>query len=586
MPLDTQELRSIIQTSRPLKYAFIVNPDSSDISKQLCDIFQFSFTMWGGRLNTIIPLIKGEIGQVWWEILKICDPDKVIVCTPISEELIHKIYKDICPAEISFASERDPILAPRQCPVGTFEISRYQENNPSYGKKKKYYCIKSNQDASQIDQKFIEVNFGCYRDHVIINESFNSVTSKEILILNELDVQSFISNIFPQYDEKPVFPIDICETYTSKPYQPEYDHFSSSLQIIIGNSPLDLIYFWNRHMYTQGHNGRDTVWLPLELLQDEDSSGKIGKWINASYYGGNNGAGSAYVVSFSVDNLEESAQKLKRSFPSFGIRTKKITYESIPSLKVYPRESTNEISDFLISSKRIVIENGSSLLPIRKPPFHYLDRSRFTNSFFAVDLKIEHKPKQFVNKTEIIQVPQRYGHSFKFFGYPPITSRINSLGHPTRIVETDNNFIELSIPNIINILNEYRFDIPRASKIVPVHKLESKFYLRDSEEGKELKRLIELFGDLNSLGQFLEDHFLAKFSYELSNIKNLNDEIRHKHTKLKYAVAVLAKIISPNNTLSDNQVDECVDVLDEKLNVFFNKPNNEYSLRQKIRRGC
>jgi hypothetical protein len=39
MPVETQELRSIILTSQPIKYAFIVDPDSSDISKQLCDIF-------------------------------------------------------------------------------------------------------------------------------------------------------------------------------------------------------------------------------------------------------------------------------------------------------------------------------------------------------------------------------------------------------------------------------------------------------------------------------------------------------------------------------------------------------------------
>ncbi len=102
MSLETQELRSIIHTSRPLRYAFIVDPESSEISKQLTDIFHFSFNMWGGRLNAIIPLLKGDIKPAWWQIFKICDPDKVIACTPLSEELIYKIYKDICPSEIRF----------------------------------------------------------------------------------------------------------------------------------------------------------------------------------------------------------------------------------------------------------------------------------------------------------------------------------------------------------------------------------------------------------------------------------------------------------------------------------------------------
>lgn len=581
MTLETQEYRSILHTSRPLRYAFIVDLEASEISKQLTDIFQFSTRMWGGRLNTIIPLLKGEISQAWWQIFKICDPDKVIACTPISQELIHKIYKDICPGEIIFISERDSILAPRQCPVSAFEIPKYQEKIPSYGKRKKYYCIKSDEDPSGEEQKFVEVNFGCYRNNVFLTESFKNVTSKEILLTDKLDVQSFINEISLQYDEKPIFPLDICAMYASKPYNTEHDVFSSNLQIIVGNSPLDLIYFWNRHMYTQGHNGRDTIWIPPELLQNEDSSKKIGKWINANYYGGNNGAAAAYVVSFSEDNLERYTQQLKQSFPSFGIRTRKMSIDSIPPLNMYPvdtvTETANGIKDHLTSINRTIIENGSFLLSPQKPPFYY---SGGFNGFFAIDLRIEHKPKQFANKTEVIQVPQRFGLSFTFFGYPPITSRINNLGHPTRVVAINDNLIKLSIPNVVNFLNEYKFDLPKDSKTVSRSLSETKFHLRDSEEGKELKRLIDLFGDLGSLGNFLEDRFLVKFAYELSNIKNMNDEVRHKLKKLNHAVTILAKIISPDAALSQNQIEECIDLLDEKLNVFFNKPNNEYSLDQ------
>jgi hypothetical protein len=109
MPLESQELRSIIQTSRSLRYAFIVDPELPDIFKQINDIFQFSLNMWGGCLNAIIPIIKGEISQVWWELFKICDPDKVISCAPLNQETIYKIYKEICPTEINFTSDHNPI---------------------------------------------------------------------------------------------------------------------------------------------------------------------------------------------------------------------------------------------------------------------------------------------------------------------------------------------------------------------------------------------------------------------------------------------------------------------------------------------
>lgn len=575
-----QDLRSIILTSRPLRYAFIVDPESSDISKQLKDIFQFSFRMWGGRLNTIIPLINNRINQEWWTLFKTCDPDKVITCTTLNEELIQKIHNEICPSEITYTSDRNPILAPRHCPISVLEIPRYQEQTPSYGKQERYYCIKSTEKSPQEEQQFIEVNFGYYEDINIVNESFKHVSSKNVLFSHELNIEDFINKISSNYEEKPVFPIDICETYTSKTYRPEPDHFSSSLQIIIGDSPLELIYFWNRHMYSQGDNGKDTVWFPSKFFQNKDSYEKIGKWINSNYYGRNSGNNSAYVISFSEDNLEQYSNKLKKHFPSLAIRTKKMSYDTIPNLQTYPKENTNEISESLTYSSRIVVENSSSTVPVHKPPFHCSEKKRFTTSYFAVDLYIEHNPKQFINKTHYIKIPQRHGLSFTFFGYEPIASRINGMGYPTKIVGAKENYINFSIPNIQNIFEQYRFEIPKVSNIVSVHDLKSKFHLMESEEGKELKRLIELFGDLNNLGHFLEDHFLIKFSYELSNIKNLNNEIKHKETKLRYAVNTLFKAISPKLVLSENQVEKCIEILDEKLNVFFNKPNKEYSLGQ------
>ena len=279
MTLETFELRSILQTSRSLRYAFIVDPASHEIFNQLSDILEFSLKMWGGRLNAIIPLIEGEISQDWWQILKICDPDKIIACTALNSKIIKKIYRDICPAEITCPNDRDSILAPRQCPVSIFEIPRYQEKNLFNGKSNKYYCIKHNGDKRNEKHKFIEVNFGCYTPVLKVTESFKNINSKEILLSDEFDIKSFITEISCHHDENFVFPIDICGIYAPKHYNTA--HVSSALQIIIGNSPLDLIYFWNRHIYTNGQNGRDTIWIPPELLDDEETTDAIGKWISS-----------------------------------------------------------------------------------------------------------------------------------------------------------------------------------------------------------------------------------------------------------------------------------------------------------------
>lgn len=582
---ENHELRWIQQTSRPIRYAFIVDPKSIDVSKQLSDIFQFSLRMWGGRLNAIIPLIEGTISQKWWEIFKICDPDKVVICTPLSEDIIKKIYTNINPAEIIILNDRYPILAPRQCPVGALEIPKFQERNSSYGKRKKYYCIKSNRKDGSEKHRFIEVNFGCYDDIVLVSDSFKNINSKEILLASESDPLKLIDEISSLYDEKAIFPMDICEVYSSKPYKAEYDSFSSSLQIIVGNSPLDLIYFWNRYLYTEGHNGRDTVWIPPEILADEESADKIGKWISSSYYGGGNGSNLAHIVSFSADNLDIYAKKLQKNFHSIDIKTKKMFAECPPSILSIPdygaTENLNGLSDHLTSMYRGIFENGSFSISPRKPPFYCSDSSRFANSYFAVDFKIEHTFKRFENITETLQIPQRFGNSFSIFGYAPKQfSRINRLGYPTRIVDTQSNGLELSIPSVQKILAHYSYDIPKTVETNVWYNKKSKFHLQESEDGIELKKLIDLYGNLDELGQFLEDPFLTKLSFTLSNIMNLEGDNQAKFQKIKLTINELFDIALPGTKINDDTISTCAHILDERMNIFFNKPNQERSIKK------
>ena len=116
-----------------------------------------------------------------------------------------------------------------------------------------------------------------------------------------------------------------------------------------------------------------------------------------NYYGSNNGSSSAYVTSYSIDKLDKHTNVLKKYFHTFSLKTNKMPFGSIPPVSIISDYEAfgkpNEIKDHLTSLHRAIIENGIVSLSPPKPPFCCSGEAKFSPSFFAVDLKIEHKPK-------------------------------------------------------------------------------------------------------------------------------------------------------------------------------------------------
>jgi hypothetical protein len=584
MKTEHHELRWIHQTARPLRYVFIVDPESADISKYLDDIFALSLKMWGGRRNVIIPLIKGKITSAWWKIFKICDPDRVIALSSLSEDLHEQIYRDICPIEI--ISENRLSL---KCPVSAIGIPKFQNHIFSGGRSKRYYLISQNKTLSETHTDFVKLNFGHYDETIFILDPFKSTNHSKFNLNINTSLVSFIQEISSVRNEMPVFPIDICGMYSSNPFKAEHNHFSASLQIILGNSPLDLIYFWNRHLYTEGRNGRETVWIPPELLNSSNELSKaIGEWIQSSYYVAGSGSNTAYLVSFSIDNLDTAAKIIKKNLPLLCVKTQKMLAGAPPTISVYSNnDETNHIDglkEHLISLDKTFVESKTCLLSPPRPPFSFPDTASLGVGHYAIDFQIEHLSRSYMNRTEIMQIPQRFSNSSAFFCDSIPDSRINGSGYPTAIISTSCRNIELKIPSIERILENYKYPLPKTSNPAPWHSQKPKFHLSESKDGLELKRLISLFENIDEIGNFLTDHFLIKISYELSNIKSLPKEAQEKYKILRGCITEIKKILAPDAPIDEKEIINCMHILDERMNIFSNKTNNELSITEIISR--
>ena len=75
-PFNTRQSYSIVAKPRPVRIAFLVDPENTT-DELLNSIVQFNLVKWGGRYNPIVPCNGKEITDSFWDLLIFSDPDIV-----------------------------------------------------------------------------------------------------------------------------------------------------------------------------------------------------------------------------------------------------------------------------------------------------------------------------------------------------------------------------------------------------------------------------------------------------------------------------------------------------------------------------
>jgi hypothetical protein len=91
---------SVFVDKRPIRFAFLVNPQDEKLPEQLDAICEYTLDKWRGRFNLIVPTNGEAIDTKWWEFLKKIDPDYVISTTEISDALKDEINAEIHPIDV------------------------------------------------------------------------------------------------------------------------------------------------------------------------------------------------------------------------------------------------------------------------------------------------------------------------------------------------------------------------------------------------------------------------------------------------------------------------------------------------------
>lgn len=329
---------------RPLRIAFIIDVDSESVWDDLKSIVEYASRKWGGRFYQIIPSKKESVSKEWVDYLVSYDPDVVYTLTALSKTTIKRISLDVHP--YSFAKQihagninlsGDPIdVLPS--PQNILNLWGYNPHYKPHILELSYDTNISNRTLPSYLKKFLDFNFG----RIICGGTQTDLLLSEynyekLIITNHQQFKDTMRQIGGQYTH-PIDPIAL-SSLPGVHYQHIRKSDSFNVKLFVGDSPLDLIYFWNEKLLTPNwlSHRKTEIWIPEKLLTDDGLFDSISSWIGKIASFDNSRIHSISLVSSSVNKntLNKHSRKLTSKrilinglYASF--RADKITSPTIP----------------------------------------------------------------------------------------------------------------------------------------------------------------------------------------------------------------------------------------------------------------
>jgi hypothetical protein len=520
-----QEPYSIYIKKRPLRIAFLINPEKYVLS-QIQKVIDFNLHLWGGRYNPIIFTDGKTVKNDWWTFLNAFDPDIILSLLPLEMDLIQKIDNFLSPISLKMPEQEiqnyeDYYI---KCDYNGLSIKQSEYNlNELYHSKLVLLDTDGMEDI--VLKQFIYINFSSFRNTISIYEmdknrkNIIKISSRESL--NDALLKISVNNNF-------VFPIQFC----SIPHNLKGTKFEDTDQfftVVIGDSPKDIVYNWNSILSLTRYSNRslNSIWLPKEIASSKElEEGLYELFRNLSNRQSVSGVCRIKFISYSIDEseLKEIAEKLTKNSISKIIST----YEEI-RLPQYKENSdfvsiTSEMDSFQVTGDKVQIKLN--------PP--KVEKGLMSGESWVADIYMQFRPERYPNiqgKTLWWKLPQHNRLAYDLFNS---ASRICSNGFPSVLLARELQNLQI---NLINDSEIFRFLLTDEDK--PILKSDARGYLKHdnlafiqpSNTGRYMSGFINLFKDLFIAKQYLEISYWRHMFDILSNVNPKKDKNKRKEIK-------------------------------------------------------
>lgn len=525
--------------NRPLRIAFIVDITSTRIWDDLKLIVEYASRKWGGRFYQIIPSKKNIIYDKWIDYLAAYDPDIIYVLATLSKATIKRISLNVHPylftkqmraGNINLSDDPINVLPSPQNILG---LCGYNPYNKPHILELSYDISISNHKLPLHLKRFIDFNFGKVMNKGSQTDLLLSKYNYEKLIItNRQQFKDIMKQVGEQYTHS-IDPIAL-SSLPGIHYQHTRKNDSFNVKIFVGDSPLDLIYFWNEKLLTPDwlSHSKTEIWLPEKLLVDDNLFDSISSWIGkiANF---NNNCNNISLVSSSIkkNTLDSYAHRLSSKrilingiYASFN--ASKIISPTIPTysnhIAITESMKPNSVSG---DSFNIIIDEVDQL------------EGGMGGQVWMVDIFIrrEDKDERVMPKKEFwLQFPQKNLLANLCIKHNS-AKRLTRQHIPSLAVARKNQFngedylVNIEIPTVQNIAAHilcarpdttfYTYDVRKG--IVGKRQPFGNFCI--SKAGRSLQGFTDLFGNLMESAHFFSNPYWRRIFFTITGADPLGD---------------------------------------------------------------
>ncbi len=526
-PLDRQI--TVQHQVRPIRFAYIVeNNDKADVIFDA--IFKDSYRRWGGRRTLIVPATQGIVEEQYIKWLEWYDPDVLYNYAELNEATVEALNKVVFPTLFSrhhtCRKEDDQHWAMPEYKISTASslsmiplVGRSESGNLP--------CI---MDAYFIDEedRFFLDNFGEI-DCNNRGDLFTTITLKpkesnvKKQFQGELEFRTCGELLEHISQKRSVMCLSQLSGKDTSIYRTSYNHtFSNGLNLIIGNSFEDRLYFWNSRHLVDESNMLDfpAMRIPVDKLSDEPFIKGLVEFLKSWYYMFPGAQGQTHVVvrSYSLKKqvLEDFIARLKAYANWLHIYVDDKRPLPIPQKF---DERPYHFQGYPHSDR--VNESPFRIIPKEPKHFHYIQppHTYLKEGSYAVDIAIEryNNHSRTINKPHWWQLPKRQEILRLFLsGHTRVTHQGTLSVIYSRFKDSmlrrdysQEHVIQLTFPEdktffAIIFRNEKSYDKN------DLRTEESYPYYSDtatSSKGRGLQAIVHTFGELSPAYEFIDNRF-------------------------------------------------------------------------------
>lgn len=523
----------VYTTYRPHRIAFLIDVKNRQAMDHIDKVIAYALRKWGGRFFQIIPVENKRVSKAWIEYLSAYDPDVIKTLTELNKATIKTIAEkchpyvfdrddparpihlhddpvDVLPSQQNTAMLTNPFSTPR---ILTMELGNHQSRTP--------HNIK----------RFVKFNFG-HKDTTYMTESL--LSKYDVRNEKVYSKKSLIKAMEPLAEwTRYIYPID----YSRLPgvyYEVERSYDKETPILFIGDSPYDVIHYWNAALLSPEWLSRREIhaWVPEQFITDKDLRSSVKKWMEKFADNGNGNNGGIKKLTIASHSINKNKLDKYARWIADGIYTA-VSAEKIKD-PIIPKYSShigivNYMHSFSVSG---------DLFNINLPPIEQ-QQGGMGGQKWMVDIQIQrHDTDGRVTppKELWLQYPRNNNLSeitFEKHRY----SRVNRKGLPTIPLSRDSDslLVTIKIPDDDRILGNLLLREPDA--IYFNGDLREKIfkapfgYYKSSQSGRLLRGFTHLFGGLMEAAHFFEASYWRRVIMTLAGEDPAGDSTVYKDLK-------------------------------------------------------